>query len=111
MEVVNNSCSPCRRHGQTSRIRSAPGASATVSAKRKTTRLFSRRNSCASIFSPARATDLAPGGVATTQAEEHLAEDFINYKNTGKIMNGARVRNTLFRKLINFIKDLLKLDA
>jgi len=43
--------------------------------------------------------------------EELLAEDFAEYKKTGKILKDSPVRNTLFRKLINFIKDLLNLPA
>ncbi len=50
-------------------------------------------------------------GKTRLELEEILAEDFINYKETGQVLKGAPTRNTLFRKIINFIKDLLQLSA
>lgn len=45
------------------------------------------------------------------EAEEILAEDFINYKNNGEILKSRPVRNTIFRKLLNFVKDLIKIPS
>ncbi len=45
------------------------------------------------------------------ELEEILAEDFVNYKKNGAILKGQPVRNTIFRRLLNFIKDLLNLSA
>lgn len=45
------------------------------------------------------------------EAEELLAEDFINYKKNGAVLKGAPQRNTLFRKILNAIKDFLGLKA
>ncbi len=45
------------------------------------------------------------------KAEELLAEDFINYKKNGVVLKGAPQRNTLFRKILNAIKDFLGLKA
>ncbi len=43
------------------------------------------------------------------EAEEILAEDFISYKKTGRVLGQAYKRNDIFRKIINFIKDLLNI--
>lgn len=45
------------------------------------------------------------------ELEEILAEDFVSYKETGKVLSNSPKRNTIFRKLLNFIKDLLGLNA
>ena len=45
------------------------------------------------------------------EAEETLAEDFIHYKKTGRILGGAYKRNDLFRKILNFLKDFLSLKV
>jgi hypothetical protein len=50
-------------------------------------------------------------GKTRLELEEILAEDFINYKETGQVLKGAPTRNTLFRRLVNFVKDLLQLSA
>ena len=50
-------------------------------------------------------------GKTRLELEEILAEDFINYKETGQVLKGAPTRNTLFRRLVNFVKDFLKLSA
>ncbi len=45
------------------------------------------------------------------ELEEILAEDFINYKETKEVLKNAPVRNSVFRKLLNFLRDLLNLKA
>lgn len=45
------------------------------------------------------------------EVEEILAEDFIEYKKTGKILKNRPHRNTLFRKIVDFLRDLLNLKA
>ncbi len=45
------------------------------------------------------------------ELEEILAEDFIDYKNTSRILNNRVQRNTIFRRLLNVIKDFLKIKA
>ena len=43
--------------------------------------------------------------------EEYLAEDFFKYKETGKILGQRPQRNTTFRKILDFIRALFRLDA
>ena len=52
-------------------------------------------------------------GLAKTdlEAEELLAEDFIKYKKTGKVLNNRPARNNIFKRLLNFLKDLLNIEA
>ena len=45
------------------------------------------------------------------EAEEALAEDFIDYGTTKKVLGKAALRNTLFKKIWDFIRDLLNLKA
>jgi len=44
------------------------------------------------------------------EIEEKLAEDYANYRRTGKILRNAPKRNVFFRRIANFIKDLLGLS-
>lgn len=41
------------------------------------------------------------------EVEEILAEDFANYKDTGIILANRPLRNTIFRKILNFLKSLI----
>lgn len=50
-------------------------------------------------------------GKSREELEEILAEDFYHYKSTGKVLNQRPLRNTIFRRLLNFIRDLLKLSS
>jgi len=43
--------------------------------------------------------------------KEYLAEDFIEYKKTGKILRDSPIRNNIFKRLLNFIKELINLPA
>lgn len=45
------------------------------------------------------------------ELEEILAEDFVNYSQTGKILSNRTTRNSIFRRLLNFVKDLIGLKA
>lgn len=45
------------------------------------------------------------------EIEEILAEDFANYKDSKKVLGNQPVRNTIFRRLLNFIKNLLNIPA
>ncbi len=45
------------------------------------------------------------------ETEEALADDFEHYKTTKNILSKASQRNTLFRKIFNFLKDLLNIKA
>ncbi len=45
------------------------------------------------------------------ELEEILAEDFVDYKNTNKVLNNQPKRNSIFRKLLQVIKDLLGLKV
>lgn len=49
------------------------------------------------------------GAKSDLEAEEILAEDFAKYKESGNILGNRPVRNTVFRKMLNFIKNLLGL--
>lgn len=50
-------------------------------------------------------------GKSRIELEEILAEDFVDYKNTGKILGSSPKRNTLFRKILNAIKDFFNISA
>lgn len=74
------------------------------------TQLYLNKNELNSLYKETRdrinnpkATDL--------EIEEILAEDFANYKNTGKILSKSPVRNNIFKRLLDFIKDLLNFSA
>lgn len=41
------------------------------------------------------------------QLEEVLAEDFANYKESGKVLNEHPARNTFFRRILNVLRDFL----
>ena len=45
------------------------------------------------------------------EIKEYLAEDFLNYKKSGKILKDQPVRNNLFRRILNYIKELLNLPV
>ena len=45
------------------------------------------------------------------EIKEYLAEDFINYKKSGKILKDQPVRNNLFKRILNYIKELLNLPV
>ena len=51
------------------------------------------------------------GAKTDLEAEEELAEEFIEYKKSGRVIGGRYLRNDLFRKILNFIKDLLRLPV
>ena len=50
-------------------------------------------------------------GKTRKQLEEILAEDFADYKSTGKILKNNPTRNTFFRRIINAIKDFFGMKA
>lgn len=45
------------------------------------------------------------------EIEEILAEDFINYATTGKVLEERPKRNTVFRKILNLLKKLVGIDT
>ncbi len=45
------------------------------------------------------------------ELEEILAEDFATYKKNGKVLEGSPKRNSLFRRILNVIRDLIGLKA
>ncbi len=49
-------------------------------------------------------------GKTRKELEEILAEDFVDYKDTGKILNQP-VKSNIFKKLLDFIKNILGLKA
>jgi len=45
------------------------------------------------------------------ELEEILAEDFAEYKNNNKIVNGRVVRNSLFRRILSVLRDFFNMSA
>jgi len=45
------------------------------------------------------------------ELEEILAEDFVSYKLGGKVLNNSPQRNTIFRRILSFLKDLLGISS
>ena len=74
------------------------------------TQLYLNKDEITALYNEVR-DHLNNPNLTDLQVEEILAEDFVDYAKTGRILNKSPKRNSLFRKLLNAIKDLLGLKA
>lgn len=72
------------------------------------TQLYLTENEIDSLYAEA---SKMYSGKTRKELEEILAEDFVNYKATGEVLKSTPQRNTIFRRILNFVKNLLGLNA
>jgi len=72
------------------------------------TQLYLTQEEINSLYKEARQR-LNDKNLTDKQVEEILAEDFADYKKTGKILRFSPKRNTIFRRLLNILKDFLNI--